>query len=149
VARRQPLAICVWTGKALVAKANRDREALQRLEPGSLLEIDFFQHKTDEQSRYLHAMLRDAEDNSEAWTADGIKSELKWRLGLVKGIGLRRNGETFVELKSTADFDKDEMVRFIEAAERMIETEILPGVDMNEVRLRAKAASAARVKRGK
>lgn len=148
VAKRIPLAIGKWTGGAIVAAAHIDREALRQVEAGEFLEIYRYRLKSDDQNRYLHAMLQDAADNGDGWTVKSIKNVVKLRGGWINGVIERRNGEAFCELRSTADFDREEMKMFIDEAERLIESEILPGVDMNAMRLRAKEAAKARRERG-
>lgn len=148
MAKRIPLAVAKWTGSALVAAARIDREALREVEAGEFLEIYRYRPKSDEQNRYLHAMCQDAADNGHGWTVKSIKNVAKLRGGWINGVIERRGGEAFCELRSTADFDRDEMKMFIDEVEHLIESEILPGVDMNEMRLRAKEAAKARRQRG-
>lgn len=126
---REPKIILRWDGEKAVPAAPVDRWALQKLGVGQLLEADPHKPKSNRAVRYLHALLKIAEDNSLGWKSEAIKTQVKLANGWITGATVKHDGEIYCELRSLTSFDREELDKFIEQVRAFILEEVCPGLD--------------------
>lgn len=115
-----------------------DKRALAALPEDTWLEIYPIRKRSSKQNRYAHALMHRAADNSpDNWTEEAIKKAVKQRGGFFEGVLHRRNGDQELIYRSTADFDKDEMSRFIELLLQYIVEVVAPQIDVELLKAEA------------
>lgn len=91
--------------------------------------------RSGKRNRWFHACLSVVAEalSDPAWTAEGLKMVLKLKTGLVDRY--RINGEIVEVPRSTAfqSMTEDEFAGFCDRAVRVIVTEILPGVEREDL----------------
>jgi len=142
MAKREPLAIGRWDGHSLRAAARIDQEAMLGLPDGSLVEIYAYRPRSDKQNRYLHAILNILAENSPGdWSSEAIKVAVKLKCGHVEGVLHRPDGSVKQILRSTSDFDREEMKEFIDHVIAYGLSVVAPGMDPDLLKREAEAAA--------
>ncbi len=118
----------------LVPAAWGDRQELAKVEDGQLFTLTKYRPRSDRQNRYLHALLKKGAENAATyWPEEKIKAEVKLANGWIAGARVELNGVVYASVRSTADFNMEEMKLFIQQAKDYILTTVCPGMDETEL----------------
>lgn len=91
--------------------------------------------RSGKRNRWFHALLSIVAEalSDPAWTAEGLKLVLKLKTGLVDRVKI---GEQIIEIPRSTAFNamsEDEFAQFCDRAVKVIVTEIMPGVDREDL----------------
>lgn len=123
--------ICArWDGERLTYAAPIDLAELRKMEP-CLFILKPYRGATDKQLRYLNVIVNLAVENSPVPTSrEGILHAVKHIYGwYTDSTEVMPDGRVIVEVRSTADLDREELARFIDQTADFICTQVCPGMD--------------------
>jgi hypothetical protein len=135
-----------WDGERLTYGAPIDLQALRRMEPCLFL-LKPYRGSTEKQLRFLNVVVAEAVENApEPTSREKILHTIKRRFGWFTDDTFvnTETGEVTVEVRSTADMDREELKLFIDQVLTFITEEVCPGMDVGLLRKEAEAQSAER-----
>ena len=130
------------------ARTRGDRQALVDLPEGQLLEVFAYKPPTNKQERFVHWLFRIAVENlpedGPQYTENALKNLCKVRFGWVDGQVVRKDRDPEWNFKSLTEMDEETMKEFIDYVVKFIETELVPGMDIEALKREAKERSSRR-----